>query len=128
MALAHPPGDSIEEMCLAETGGRMDEQRIEADWQARLRLRDALRRRVGEAVRSAGDEGVEGLARIERRAALGGRMVEGRRRQCDHPACRLRLVLARTAPLGDILRALRHAPGADFDVHIVEMTEFRFAR
>ena len=70
MALAHPPGDGIEEMRLAETGGGMDEQRIEADRQARLRFRDALRRRVGKAVRSAGDEALESLARIERRSAL----------------------------------------------------------
>ena len=48
MALAHPPGDGIEKMGLAEPGGGMDEQRIEADGRARLRFGDAHGRRMGE--------------------------------------------------------------------------------
>jgi hypothetical protein len=115
-------------MRLAEAGGRMDEQRIEAHRQAGLRFRDALCGRMGEAVRSAGDEALEGLARIKRRAALRHRLTQCRDRLRHCPGRWHGLVIARDAPFDDVLRTLRYAPCADLDMHIVEMAELGFAR
>src|SRR5436190_21588401 len=80
---------------------------------------------MGEAVRAAGDEALKGLVRIERRAALGRRLMQRLHRHCA--ASRLLLFFAGDASVGDILRTLRHAPGADLDINIVEVAEFGFA-
>jgi hypothetical protein len=48
-------------------------------------------------------------------------------RRRHRAAGRLLLFFAGDASVGDILRTLRHAPGADLDMNIVEMAEFGFA-
>src|SRR5262249_26691520 len=78
------------------------------------------RGRAGEG-RPASDEASERLARIEWRAALRHGLAEHCNRLHHCPACTLGLIVAHDTPLGDVLRALRHASRADLDMHIVEM-------
>ena len=65
---AHLVADGVQEMRLAEADAGMEEERV-VERLAVLVMGDAVGRRVGERVRAADDEAVEGQARIERRAA-----------------------------------------------------------
>ncbi len=61
-------------MGLAEAGAAVDEQRVVA---AGRRLGDRQRSRMGEPVRGAGDEGVEGVARDRLVGVTGSRPIRG---------------------------------------------------
>ena len=97
----------MHQMGLAEPDAAIEEQRVEAAPAARLG--DALRRGMGELVRLADDEILEGEARIERRAHIlrgeGGRWPRGSRIGAARrrPVCPHRPPLARC---GDPLRLL----------------------
>ena len=86
-ALLDMPGDGMHQMGLAEPDPAIEEQRVEGHG---ARLGDALRCGMGELVRLADDEILEGEARIERRAHIlrgegGGRVGASRFRASVRP-------------------------------------------
>ena len=83
VGLPHLPGDRLHEVGLAEADAAVEEQRVEGDRAALGHaLGDAARGGVGELVRLADDEVVEGAAPVDRR---GRQVVTGRRRRAAAP-------------------------------------------
>ena len=69
IVLLHLPGDRVHQVGLAEADAAIEEQRVERH---RSAVGHAPRRGMGELVRLADDEILEGEARIERRPAPRG--------------------------------------------------------
>ena len=82
------PGERLQQMRLAEPDAGMDVERIEHHGVAAPPLRDLFGGGVRERVGAADDEGLEGQARIERRAAESVMHGRDRRRSRSARRCR----------------------------------------
>ena len=72
IALADRPGDGVHQVGLAQADAAIEEQRVEA--RAGRAFRHAAGAGMGEFVRLADDEGVEGEARLQRHDPVGARL------------------------------------------------------